>query len=62
MKTIIEQDSPLLPLLVLAVACLILLAGGIELAYLGGVFTGKDEVIANDKRIMDQAAANVPAH
>jgi hypothetical protein len=61
-KTIIEQDSPLLPLLVLAVACLILLAGGIELAYLGGVFTGKDEVIANDKRIMDQAAANVPAH
>jgi hypothetical protein len=61
MKTLIEQDSPLLPLLVLAVAFLILLAGGIELAYLGGVFTGKDEVIANDKRIMERAALNVPA-
>jgi hypothetical protein len=45
-----------------AVAFVILLAGGLELAYLGGVFTGKDEVIANDKRIMDQAALNRPAH
>jgi hypothetical protein len=62
MKTVIEEDSPFLPLLVVAVAFVILLAGGLELAYLGGVFTGKDEVIANDKRIMDQAALNRPAH
>ncbi len=51
MTTIIEKDSPLVPLLVLAVVFLILLGGGIGLAYLGGVFTGKNEVVKNDKRI-----------
>jgi hypothetical protein len=47
----IEKDSPLLPLLVLGVVFLILLGGGLGLAYMGGVFTGKNDVIANDKRI-----------
>jgi hypothetical protein len=61
MKTIIEQDSPLIPLLILAVVLLICLGGGLELAYMGGVFTGKKEVIANDKRITEQAALIVPA-
>jgi ABC-type transporter Mla subunit MlaD len=51
MKTIIEKDSPLMPLLFLAVIFLLLLGGGLGLAYIGGVFTGKNEVIANDKRI-----------
>jgi len=62
MKTTIEQDSPLIPLLFLAVVLLILLGGGVGLAYLGGVFTGKDEVIANDKRIENQASVTKPAH
>jgi len=51
MTTIVEKDSPLVPLLVLAVVFLILLGGGLGLAYVGGVFTGKNDVIANDKRI-----------
>jgi len=51
MTTIIEKDSPLMPLLFLAVIFLILLGGGLGLAYMGGVFTGKNEVIENDKRI-----------
>ena len=54
MKTTIEKDSPVIPLLILAVVFLILLGGGVGLAYLGGVFTGKDEVAANDKRISNQ--------
>jgi hypothetical protein len=62
MKIIIEKDSPLIPLLFLAVVLLIFLVGGVELAYLGGVFTGKDEVIANDKRIENQASLIKPAH
>jgi ABC-type transporter Mla subunit MlaD len=61
METIIEKDSPAAPLLILAVVFLFLLGGGLALAYMGGVFTGKNEVIANDKRIMDQAALVVPA-
>ena len=56
MKILIEKDSPIIPLLFLAIVLLILLAGGIGLAYAGGVFTGKDEVIANDKRIENQAS------
>ncbi len=56
MKTIVEKDSPAIPLLILAVLFLILLGGGIGLAYLGGVFTGKDDVAANDKRIEAQAS------
>ena len=51
MTTIIEKDSPLVPLLVLAVVFLILLGGGLGLAYVGGVFTGKNAVAENDKRI-----------
>jgi hypothetical protein len=51
MKTIIEKDSPLIPLLVLAVMAVLLLGGGLGLAYIGGVFTGKNEVAENDKRI-----------
>jgi hypothetical protein len=51
MTTLVEKDSPLMPLLFLAVIFLLLLGGGLGLAYIGGVFTGKDEVIANDKRI-----------
>ena len=58
MPTIIEKDSPLVPLLVLAVVFLILLGGGLGLAYLGGVFTGKNEVAENDKRIVNQALVN----
>jgi hypothetical protein len=61
MTTIIEKDSPLVPLLVLAVVFLILLGGGLGLAYVGGVFTGKNEVIANDKRIANEASLIAPA-
>jgi hypothetical protein len=61
MKTIIEQDSPLIPLLILAVVFLICLGSGLELACMGGIFTGKKEVIANDKRITEQAAMIGPA-
>jgi len=49
--SIVEKDSPLIPLLVLAVVFLILLGGGLGLACMGGIFTGKNEVAANDKRI-----------
>jgi hypothetical protein len=56
METTIEKDSPLVPLLVLAVVFLILLGSGLGLAYAGGVFTGKNEVIENDKRIENQAS------
>jgi len=62
MKTIIEKDSILVPLLFLAVVLLILLGGGAGLAYLGGVFTGKDEVIANDKRIENQSSIMKSTH
>ena len=60
MKTPIEKDSPIVPLLVLAVVFLILLGGGLGLAYAGGVFTGKNEVIENDKRIANQASQTIP--
>jgi hypothetical protein len=53
--TRIEKDSPLVPLLLLAVVFLILLGGILGLAYVGGVFTGKNDVIANDKRIASLA-------
>ncbi len=62
MKTIIEKDSPLVPLLVLAAMLLVLLGGTLGLAYLGGVFTGKNEVIENDKRIAAEASVKNPAH
>jgi hypothetical protein len=52
----IEKDSPAVPLLIIACTLLILIGGGVGLAFLGGVFTGKNAVIANDRRILDQAA------
>lgn len=61
MTTLIEKDSPLIPLLFLAVVVLILLGGGLSLAYVGGVFTGKNEVLANDKRIAAEASPTTPA-
>ena len=51
MTPMIEKDSPVIPLLVLAFVCLILVGGVLGLAYIGGVFTGKNDVIANDQRI-----------
>jgi len=65
METIVEKDSPLLPLILFGIIGLMLLGGGLGLAYAGGVFTGKDAVAANDKRIMDlallkSAPANAP--
>ena len=60
MKTLIEKDSPFVPLLVLAVVFLIFLGGVLGLAYMGGVFTGKNEVIANDKRIVAEASLTTP--
>jgi len=60
MRVIIEKDSPVIPLLFLALVLLIFLCSGVGLAYLGGVFTGKDEVIANDKRIENQASTIKP--
>jgi len=65
MTTIIEKDSPFMPLLFLGVLFLLLLGGGLGLAYMGGVFTGKKEVIENDKRITDQSrslSAPSPPH
>jgi hypothetical protein len=61
MTTIIEKDSPLMPLLCLAAIFLLLLGGGLGLAYMGGVFTGKSEVIENDKRIAAEASLPTPA-
>lgn len=60
METIIEKDSPVPAILFLGVLFLVLLGGGLGLAYLGGVFTGKNEVIANDRRIESQTL-NSPA-
>lgn len=55
MPTIIEKDSPIMPLILCAVIFLVILGSVLELAYIGGVFTGKNEVIANDKRIANLA-------
>ena len=62
MTTVIEKDSPFIPLLFLAVVFLLLLGGGLGLAYVGGVFTGKDAVAANDERIANLShAVSAPA-
>jgi hypothetical protein len=61
METLIEKDSPLRPLLTIAAILLTLLGGALGLAYVGGVFTGKDEVIANDNRIAHQNSLSAPA-
>jgi len=57
MTTLIEKDSPIVPLILLAAIFSIFLGGAIGLAYLGGVFTGKNDVIENDKRIAKQTPA-----
>ena len=54
MKTIIEKDSPVTALVTLGVIFVLFIAGGLGLAYIGGVFTGKNDVIENDKRIANQ--------
>jgi hypothetical protein len=59
MTTIIEKDSSLTGIiLVVTVTVLIFLGGGFGLAYMGGVFTGKNEVIENDQRITKQNLLN----
>ena len=55
METLIEKDSPRIPLLVLTAIFFLIIGSGVALAYMGGVFTGKDAVIANDLRIKNQA-------
>lgn len=62
MKAIIENNSLPISLFFLAIVLVILFGLVLELAYLGGVFTGKDEVIANDKRIENRASVTKPAH
>jgi hypothetical protein len=52
---LIEKDSPAMALILLTVIFSIILAGLAGLAYLGGVFTGRDAVLANDKRITEEA-------
>lgn len=55
MATITEKDAIGTTLLIIsAVIFLIFLGGGFGLAYMGGVFTGKNEVIENDQRITNQ--------
>jgi hypothetical protein len=58
MTTVIEKDSPLPAILALAAAFLILLGAVLGLAYMGGVFTGKNEVSENDQRISKQNLLN----
>jgi hypothetical protein len=63
MATIIEEDSPVATIILLSVVLFILLGGGLVLAYMGGVFTGKTEVAANDKKIANQTTLIVlPTH
>jgi len=58
MTTLIEKDSPLTAIVLLAVIFVILLGGGLGLAYMGGVFTDKNDVIENDQRITKQNLLN----
>lgn len=55
MTNLVEKDSPLVPLSFLAVVFLLFLGGGLALAYTAGVFTGKNEVAANDRRTTEEA-------
>jgi len=64
MTTISEKNFTVTVIFVLAGAFLIFLGAGLELAYMGGVFTGKNEVIENDQRITKEnlpKSAPVPA-
>ncbi len=59
MATIIEKDSPLMGIIVVVTFTILFFLGiGLGLAYIGGVFTGKNEVIANDQRITKQNLLN----
>jgi len=55
METVVEKDSPVTVLVILGGILLFFVGGGLGLAYVGGVFTGKDAVAENDKRIANQA-------
>lgn len=55
METVVEKDSPVTALVILGGILLFFVGGGLGLAYVGGVFTGKDAVAENDKRIANQA-------
>ena len=55
MEPLIEKDSAAMALILLGVIFLLFVVGVLGLAYVGGVFTGKDAVAANDKRILEQA-------
>ncbi len=61
MDPIIEEDSPATMVVVLAIVFLIFVALALGLAWMGGVFTGKNEVLANDKRILQQHSLTVPS-
>jgi len=58
METIVEKDSPAMALVVLGIIFVLFITGALGLAYMGGVFTGKDAVAENDKRIANQAHFN----
>ena len=62
MTTIIEKDSPLVPIVLMMLVLVIFLGGALSLAYMGGVFTGRSAVIANDQRIENQASQKLPVH
>jgi hypothetical protein len=62
MDPIIEEDSPTLMIVLLAIVLLFFVVGGLGLAWMGRVFTGKDEVMANDKRILQEKSLAAPAH
>ena len=57
MATLIEKDSPLMPLLILAAVFLAFVGSVVGLAYVGGVFTGENAVRENDARITRQHLA-----
>jgi hypothetical protein len=58
--TTIEKHPIVLTLILLFAALLTILAGALALAYAGGVFTGKSEVMANDQRILLEKAQARP--
>ncbi len=61
MKTVIEEDSPVVPLILLAVMVAVLLGAGLGLAYLGGLFTKQKVADVDPKKAPPQAALIVPA-
>ena len=61
MEPIVEKDSVVTALIILGAIFLLFIGGVLGLAYMGGVFTGKDAVAANDRRILQQEALLKPA-